>query len=129
MGPVLIRRTQSGRVDFAFASYGGNRKTYKLAVALPMPGKLLWSVTLADRGLDGELLVDHASATRRASFELSEEPSASFKPYLGPFVPNSWRRHCIKTMAGRGWYTHCRIYAPRSSRSVVDGAHATIAVR
>lgn len=129
MGPVLIRRTQSGSVDFAFALYRGARKTYKLAVAMPMPGKLLWSVTLSDLTRDGQLLADHGSATRRASFDLKEEPGASLKPYLGPFVPNSSRRHCIKTMSGRGWYAHCRIYVPRSSRSVVDGTRATIAVR
>lgn len=129
MGPVLIRRTQSGSVDFAFVLYQGARKTYKLAVAMPMPGKLLWSVTLADLGGDGEPLVDHGSATRRASFDLKEEPGSSFKPYLGPFVPNCSRRHSIKTMSGRGWYTHYRIYVPRSSRSVVDATRATIAVR
>lgn len=129
MRPALVRRTQSGHVDFAFVLYRGNRKTYKLAVAMPMPGKLLWSVTLCDAATDGDSLGYRSSATRRASFELKEEPGASFKAYLGPFVPNGSRSHCIKTMSGRGWYTQCHIYGPRSSRSVVDGARATIAVR
>ncbi len=129
MRPALVRRTQSGRVDFAFVLYRGIRNTYARAVAMPMPGKLLWSVTLSDPGMDGDALGYRESATRRASFELKEESGASFKPYLGPFVRNSARCHCIKTMSGRGWFTDCRVYAPRSSRSVVDAALATIAVR
>lgn len=128
MGPVLIRRTQSGRVDFAFVLYGGSRRTYKLAVAMPMPGKLVWSVTLSDAARLGDA-GDAESATQRASFEIKDEPGASFKPYLGPFVPNGSHRLWIKTMSVRGWYRHCRIYVPRSSRSVVDGACATIAIR
>lgn len=129
MGPWLIRRTQSGSVDFAFVLYRGNRRTYKLAVAMPMPGKLLWSVTLCDPVREAEAVGHRKSATQRASFEMTEEPGTSFEPCLGPFVPNASPRHCVKTMSSRGWYRHCRIYAPRSSRSVVDGARATIAVR
>jgi hypothetical protein len=128
MAPVLIRRTQSGRVDFVFVLYGGSRKTYKLAVAMPMPGKLLWSVTLCDPTRESHRR-DPESATQRASFETKEESGASFKPYLGPFVPNGSQCLGIKTIPGRGWYRHCRIYAPRSSRSIVDGARATIAIR
>jgi hypothetical protein len=103
MRPAIIRRTQSGRIDFAFGVYGGNRMTYKLAVAMPIPGKLLWSVTLCDAALAAERLGDAESAAG-ASFELKEEPGTSLEPALGPFVPNSVRRRGIKTMSGRGWY-------------------------
>ena len=125
---TLVRRTQCGRVDFAFVLYGGNRKTSRLVVAMPMPGKLLWSVMLSDPALDGEL--DSAQlVTQCAWFELEGEPCSSLESYLGPLMPNSSRHHGITTMSGRGWYTHCRIHAPRGSRSVVDGARATIAIR
>ena len=130
MSSALVRRTQSRRVDFAFVLYHGHGTTYKLAVAWPMPGKLLWSVTLCDSRDRDEPARDRESATGRASFEVKDGVAGdSLHPYLGPLVHNGARRHSIKTLSGRGWYTHCRIYVPKSSRSVAGGADATIAVR
>ena len=98
-------------------------------MAMPMPGKLLWSVMLSGPALPGAL--NNAQlGTQSASFELKGEPGCSLESCLAPPMPNgSPAGPVITTMSGRGWYADYRIHAPRGSRSVVDGARATIAIR
>jgi len=114
---ALVRRTESNRVHFAFQMFRDGGATYKIAAALPMPDKLLWSVTICDALTGEEVCFDRAAA--RAVFEVQEESMTSCpKAHLGPIVPNGARRHWIKTLAGRGWFTYRRLGVSDSPRSI-----------
>jgi hypothetical protein len=114
---ALVRRTESNRVHFAFQMVRAGGATHKIAAALPMPDKLLWSVAICDALTGEEVCFDRAAAS--AVFEVKDESMTSCpKAYLGPIVPNGAQRHWIKTVAERGWFTYRRLAASESPRSI-----------
>src|SRR5436190_19875344 len=111
---ALVRRTESNRVDFAFQMFNGDGGTYKMAAALPMPAKLLWSVAICD-ALTGE---EVCRAAASATFEVKDQSvTACPTAHLGPIVPNGARRHWIKTLAARGWFAYRRVGVRSNPRS------------
>ncbi|HZI42446.1 MAG TPA: hypothetical protein VFD67_12100 [Gemmatimonadaceae bacterium] len=55
---ALVRRTQSDRIDYAFQTATQRSVTYKIAVPLPVPTTLLWTVTVCDAHTGKELYIE-----------------------------------------------------------------------
>jgi hypothetical protein len=126
---ALVRRTQSDRIDFAFQSIRDRGSTYKVAVPLPMPGKLLWSVAICDALTGEELRVDGDAAPTGTTFELKDESLTAPKSHLGPRVPNGPQGRWIKTIPERGWFAYCRLCVPGGPRSVASRSRLSLALR
>jgi hypothetical protein len=107
---ALVRRTQSDRIDYAFASAQQMRGTYKLAASFPLPVKLLWSVTICDARTGVDLRVGQDPEVAATTLELPNETlTRPPRVYWVPRESYGAHPHWIKTMAGRGWFS----YAPR----------------
>ena len=114
---ALVRRTESSRVHFAFQMFREGGATYRIAAALPMPDRLIWSVAICDALTGEEVCFDRAAAS--AVFEVKDGSVTSCpKAHLGPIVPNGARHHWIKTLAGRGWFTYRRLGVSDSPRAI-----------
>jgi hypothetical protein len=123
---ALVRRTESNRVDFAFQMFNGAGGTCKIAAALPMPAKLLWSVAICDALTGVEVWRAAASAT----FEVKDQSVTSYpNVHLGPIVPNGARRHWIKTLAGRGWFAYRCVCVRSNPRSISIRSRPSLALR
>lgn len=53
-----MRRTQSDRIDYAFQTATQRSVTYKMAVPLPVPTTLLWTVSICDARTGRELYIE-----------------------------------------------------------------------
>jgi len=53
-----VRRTQSDRIDYAFQTATQRSVTYKIAVPLPVPTTLLWTVSICDARTGRELYIE-----------------------------------------------------------------------
>ena len=91
-------------------------KSYKLAVPLPVPGRLFWSVTVYDTATRSQVQTDQDKAALRSLFELHDLGSAtSVDLHFGPSAPAGQEGRWIKTAAGRGWFAYFRIYGPEQA--------------
>jgi hypothetical protein len=96
-------------------AYLDGSKTYKLAVWLPVPASLCWSITAYDP------LGNQQLGTLRSRNELADElAGTSVELYFGPTPPASHEARWIETRPGRGWFTYVRIYGPRPA--ALDGS-------
>jgi hypothetical protein len=97
------------------------RKTYKLTVPQPVPGKLFWSVTVYDTETRSQVLTDQRKAALRSMFELKNvSASQPTDLYFGPSAPEGHEGQWIKTVPGRGWFVYFRIYGPE--QAAFDGS-------
>lgn len=94
--------------------YLDGSKTYKLAVPLPVPAKLFWSVTVYDNATRSEILTDQNKAALRSMFELKDKKGSSVELYFGPKAPEGKENVWIKTLPDKGWFTYFRIYGPEA---------------
>lgn len=126
--PAMFRRTAGAGSLYwlglrdASGAYLDGGKTYKLAVPLPVPGKLFWSVTVYDAGTRSEIQTDQAKAALRSLFELKDKANGkkSMDLYFGPSAPAGQEGQWIKTIPGQGWFAYFRIYGPE--QAAFDGS-------
>jgi heat shock protein HslJ len=97
-------------------AYLDGGKTYRLTVPLPVPGKLFWSVTVYDAKTRSQIQAAQGKAALRSMVELKELGDAkSVDLFFGPTAPAGQEEKWIQTVAGKGWFTYFRIYAPEAS--------------
>ncbi len=117
--PAMFRRSPGagslywlGARDRSGAYLDGS-KSYKLAVPLPVPAGLFWSVTAYDAATRSEVQTDQDKAALRSLFELKDLSGDSVDLYFGPTAPAGKESRWIKTAAGKGWFAYFRIYGPK----------------
>jgi hypothetical protein len=119
--PAMFRRTAAAGslywlgVRDGTGTYLDGDKTYKLAVPLPVPAKLFWSVTVYDPASRSEIKTDQGKAALRSLFELKGKTGSTADLYFGPKAPVGHEGEWIKTIPGKGWFTYFRIYGPEAS--------------
>ena len=124
--PAMFRRdTQAGSLYWLghkdkTGAYLDGGKSYKLAVPLPVPGKLFWSVTVYDTGTRSQIRTDQKKAALRSLFELKDLKGKTAELHFGPKPPADVENRWIRTIPGRGWFVYFRIYGPEAS--AFDGA-------
>jgi hypothetical protein len=88
-------------------------KTYRLAVPLPVPAHLFWSLTVYDVRTRSQVQTDQDKAALRSLFELAHiGDESSVDLYFGPIAPEVHEDRWIKTIPDEGWFTYFRIYGP-----------------
>ncbi|MDI9238644.1 DUF1214 domain-containing protein [Lysobacter sp. LF1] len=117
--PAMFRRdTQAGSLYWlglrdSSGRYLDGGKTYRLAVPLPVPGKLFWSVTVYDAATRSQIRTDQHKAALRSLQELRDIGDVhSVDLYFGPSAPEAGEALWIKTSPGQGWFVYFRIYGP-----------------
>jgi hypothetical protein len=117
--PAMFRRTPGAGSLYWLAArdsqgeFLDGAKTYKLAIAQPVPDKLFWSVTAYDAQTRSEVQTDQDKAALRSMFELKDVTgNAPVELYFGPNAPAGQENRWIKTVPGRGWFAYIRIYGP-----------------
>ena len=124
--PAMFRRSAGagslywlGLRDSTGAYLDGSH-TYRLAVPLPVPEKLFWSVTVYDAETRSQIATGQGKAALRSLFELKEEGAgAAIDLYFGPSAPPGQEAHWIQTIPGQGWFVYFRIYGP--DQAAFDG--------
>jgi len=118
--PAMFKRDPSagslywlGLRDVTGAYLDGG-KSYKLAVPLPVPGGLFWSVTVYDAETRSQVITDQGKAALRSLFELAGKTEASLDLYFGPSAPAGHEGEWIQTIPGKGWFVYFRIYGPQA---------------
>jgi hypothetical protein len=120
--PAMFRRTTDAGVvgwlgarDENAAPLDGAR-TYELVLPQPVPARLFWSVTLYDPDTRSQLRTSQGKSTLRSMFELRNKlGGSSLSLYFGPAAPVGKEGQWIKTVPGKGWFSHLRIYGPQPS--------------
>jgi len=95
-------------------------KTYKLAVPLPVPGKLFWSVTVYDLDTRSQIQTKQKKAALRSLFELKDLSGNGADLYFGPMPPKGNEGRWIETIPGKSWFAYFRIYGPE--KPAFDGS-------
>ena len=95
-------------------------KSYKLAVPLPVPGKLFWSVTVYDIDTRSQIQTKQKKAALRSLFELKNVSGNTAELHFGPTPPKGKEAQWIQTIPGKGWFAYFRIYGPE--KPAFDGA-------
>ncbi len=117
--PAMFRRDPTagslywlGLRDSAGAYLDGG-KNYKLALSLPVPARLFWSVTVYDAGTRSQIRTDQNKAALRSLQELRDLGDAkSVELYFGPTARDGQEDRWIKTTPSKGWFAYFRIYGP-----------------
>jgi hypothetical protein len=120
--PLMFRRTTSagivtwlGARDESGAQLDGG-KTYELVIPQPVPARLFWSVTVYDPETRSQIRTSQGKAAIRSMFELRNKLSGkTLSLYFGPAAPVGKEVQWIKTVPGKGWFAHFRIYGPQPS--------------
>jgi hypothetical protein len=120
--PVMFRRGPGsgslywlGVRDKAGAYLDG-KKTYRLAVPLPVPNRLFWSVTVYDPETRSEIRTPQGKAALRSLVELKELGNArSVELYFGPKAPAGQEARFIQTLPNKGWFAYFRVYGPEQA--------------
>lgn len=100
--------------DSAGAYLDGGR-TYRLAVPLPVPASLFWSVTCYDAQTRSEVDAEQGRAALRSLFEdVAPAGAGTVDLYFGPVRPAGAGDRWIQTVPGRGWFSYFRIYGPQA---------------
>jgi hypothetical protein len=118
--PAMFRRAVGagslywlGNRDATGAFVDGGR-TYKLAVPLPVPANLFWSVTIYDAATRSEVQTPQDKAALRSLFELKDLGDAkAVDLYFGPTAPAGQEGRWIQTIPGKGWFSYFRVYGPQ----------------
>jgi hypothetical protein len=95
-------------------------KAYKLAVPLPVPGKLFWSVTVYDLDTRSQIQTKQKKAALRSLFELKDLSGSSVDLSFGPMPPKGNEGRWIETIPGKSWFAYFRIYGPE--KPAFDGS-------
>ncbi len=85
---------------------------YKLAVPMPVPARLFWSVTVYDSDTRSQIHTPQKKAALRSLFELKDADGASVELFFGPTPPPGQTNRWIQTLPGKGWFVYFRIYGP-----------------
>jgi hypothetical protein len=94
-------------------NYLDGKRSYKLTVPLPVPGKLFWSVTVYDARTRSQLQTDRGKAILSSLFDFAHaEGDSSVDLYFGPSAPVDHQDHWIQTRSDAGWFVYFRIYGP-----------------
>ncbi len=93
-------------------AYLDGSNPYKLAVPLPVPAKLFWSVTVYDAESRSQIQTRQKKAALRSMFELKDAQGSAVDLYFGPMAPPGQDSRWIQTLPGRGWFVYFRIYGP-----------------
>jgi hypothetical protein len=93
-------------------AYLDGASQYTLAVPLPVPAKLFWSVTVYDADSRSQVQTAQKKAALRSMFELEDATGASVDLHFGPTAPAGQANRWIQTTPGRGWFVYFRIYGP-----------------
>ena len=116
--PAMFRRDAHagslywlGTHDSTGAYLDGGR-TYSLAVPLPVPAKLFWSITVYDPENRSEILTDQGKAALGSLADLQDAGGLEVVLYFGPKAPAGQERRWVQTVPGKGWFTYFRIYGP-----------------
>lgn len=109
-----------GAHDSSGAYLDGGR-TYRLTVPLPVPAGQFWSVTAYDAQTRSQVSTDQGSASLRSLFELRDRLGGdSVTLWFGPEPPADATAAWVRTVPGRGWFSHLRVYGP--GEAVFDGS-------
>ena len=131
--PAMFRRKEGfgslywlGLRDSTGAYLDGAR-SYSLAVPLPVPAKLFWSVTVYDAETRSEIQTEQGKAALRSLFELqTSAQDQSVDLHFGPSAPPGAEGRWIKTLPGRGWFAYFRLYGPQQP-AFDDAINAAVA--
>ena len=125
MRVALVRRTQSDHIDYLFDTEADGRRTSRRATPLPVPARLVWTVTTCNADTGEVIRVDRDFVTLRAAFEIDNDSGASLTTHRGPVEPNGSRQHWITTIPERGWLARFRIWSMTGSRAIAAVSGAT----
>ncbi|HKW10614.1 MAG TPA: hypothetical protein VJO33_09550 [Gemmatimonadaceae bacterium] len=126
MRVALVRGTQSDHIDYLFGIDASRRGTSRRATPLPVPVKLVWTVTLRDADTGEGIRLDRDMVTLRAAFELDTDGGAPLTKHPAPVVmPNGSRQHWITTIPERGWLARFRTWSMTGSRAIAAVSGAT----
>jgi hypothetical protein len=124
--PAMFRRDASagslywlGLCD-SKGNYLDGGKNYSLAVPLPVPGKLFWSVTVYDTETRSQIQTAQKKAALRSLFELKDLSGDSVTLHFGPSAPKANEGRWLQTLPGKGWFVYFRIYGPE--KPAFDGS-------
>lgn len=118
--PAMFRRdAQAGSLYWlglrdASGSYLDGGKRYKLAVPLPVPGRLFWSVTVYETDTRSQIRTDQNKAALPSMFELNDVAGDGVELFFGSEAPSGHEARWIKTTPGKGWFVYFRIYGPEA---------------
>jgi hypothetical protein len=116
--PAMFRRdTKAGSLYWlglrdGSGAYLDGGKSYRLQVALPVPARLFWSLTVYDAESRSQILTQKKKAALRSLFELKDVRGDSAELFFGPNPPAGGEGRWIKTIPGKGWFAYFRIYGP-----------------
>lgn len=87
-------------------------KEYKITIPANAPVKQFWSFTVYDN--DDRCLIDTGVLPDKSSrMDIVKNDDDSVTLYFGPELPKGApEKNWIKTVAGEGWFTYFRFYAP-----------------
>lgn len=86
---------------------------YRLNIPANVPMKQFWSITVYDNDTRCFVQTGHLpDKSSRMDLEIDDDGSVNL--YFGPEPPDDEKLHAnwIKTVAGEGWFTYFRLYAP-----------------
>ncbi|MFC3965255.1 DUF1214 domain-containing protein [Nocardia jiangsuensis] len=90
--------------------------SYTLDLPRPVPGKLLWSVTVYDAATRSRVQAPSDVAALRSLFELRDLPDdGPVRLHFGPTPPPDAENRWLQTVPGRGWFAYLRIYGPEQA--------------
>jgi hypothetical protein len=118
--PAMFRRdTHAGSLYWLglrdkHGAYLDGGRNYVLAVPLPVPGKLFWSVTVYDTDTRSQIQTRQKKAALRSLFELKDASGKTVNLYFGPTQPKDGKEAWIQTIPGKGWFVYFRIYGPEA---------------
>jgi len=87
-------------------------KTYRLHIPPNAPARNFWSATAYDVDTRCFIKNDLKIADRSSRMDLKKNADGSVDIYFGPKAPAGFEQNWIPTVAGRGWFTYFRLYAP-----------------
>ena len=88
--------------------------------ALPVPGKLFWSVTVYDMDTRSQIQTKQKKSALRSLFELKNASGKAAELYFGPKAPAGKEGQWIQTLPRKGWFAYFRIYGPE--KPAFDGS-------
>jgi|SRR5262245_6753337 len=119
MRAALVRRTQSDHIDYLFGVDADRRGTSRRATPLPVPVKLVWTVTVCNAVTGEGIRMDRDIVTLRSAFEMDTDGGVPLTQHPGPVVtPNGSRQHWITTIPERGWLARFRTWSMTGSRAI-----------
>ena len=120
--PAMFRRdTHAGSLYWlghrdADGAYLDGAQSYRLAVPLPVPGKLFWSVTVYDAETRSQIQTEQGRALLSSLFDFDDVGDADHLDlHFGPIAPPGQEHRWVQTKPGVGWFVYLRIYGPEQA--------------